>query len=60
MYKLWPTEFDTTSTQKFRTRKDIAIPFMQANVALEEGVAEKASAKNIFGTWKPEHDAVRF
>lgn len=60
MYDIWPDEFDTTSKQKFRTRKDTALPFLQANVALEEGVAEKASALNIFGTWKTDHDAVWF
>ncbi|KAH3732348.1 Stealth protein CR1, conserved region 1 [Pelomyxa schiedti] len=54
MYHRWHEEFDRTSRHKFRQRADTALPFLAANVALEENLAVSASSKNIFGTWKPD------
>lgn len=56
MYIRWRKDFDYTSTHKFREGDDTAIPFMHANVALEEfGAKEVKNIKNIYGTWSPSH-----
>eukprot|EP01105_Mastigella_eilhardi_P027902 TRINITY_DN8868_c0_g1_i1.p1 TRINITY_DN8868_c0_g1~~TRINITY_DN8868_c0_g1_i1.p1 ORF type:complete len:366 (-),score=95.11 TRINITY_DN8868_c0_g1_i1:19-1116(-) len=52
MHERWLPEFKLTTSHRFRERDDTAIPFMQANVALEEFGAVNARALNIFGTWK--------
>jgi hypothetical protein len=51
MYSRWQVEFDRTSTHKFRQGDDTALPFLQANVALEEFGADSAKAYNLYGTW---------
>lgn len=57
MYTRWKDAFDLTSTHKFREGDDTALPFMHANVALEEFGAQIKSIKNIYGTWSPSHSS---
>lgn len=55
MYERWKDAFDLMSTHKFREGDDTALPFMYANVALEEFGAETRNIKNLYGTWTPNH-----
>lgn len=51
----WAKEFEWTSRNKFRGSRDIVLPFMHHNVALEEGFGTKVRAKNGGGTWGFNH-----
>lgn len=51
----WPNEFAFTTNNKFREHKDIAVPFMHHNIALEEGIGSKARGKNGGGSWRSNH-----
>lgn len=55
MYERWKNEFDYTSSHRFRNWDDTALPFMQANVAIEEFGAKSVDRKDIFGTWSKDH-----
>lgn len=55
MGNTWSSEFDYTSKNRFRDGKDIAVPFMHHNVALEEGLGRKVHARNAGGSWKSNH-----
>lgn len=55
MGNTWRDEFAYTSKNKFRESKDIAVPFMHHNIALEEGLGKRAYAKNAGGSWKSNH-----
>eukprot|EP00727_Mastigamoeba_balamuthi_P004961 m51a1_g14463 hypothetical protein (371) ;mRNA; f:662529-663990 len=54
MYARWTAEFERASSHKFRQGDDTALPFMQANVALEEFGATQSNAQNMYGTWTPD------
>lgn len=56
MYERWKDDFDRTSSHRFRQWDDTALPFMQANVAIEEFGAKSVQRKDIFGTWSKDHD----
>lgn len=56
MYERWKEHFDYTSSNRFRQGDDTAIPFMQANVAIEEFGGKSVDRKDIFGTWSKNHD----
>jgi len=47
----WKNEIDYTCTHRRRHENDTAMPFMQANVALEEFGAKKQNLPGLFGTW---------
>eukprot|EP00727_Mastigamoeba_balamuthi_P002524 m51a1_g12269 hypothetical protein (348) ;mRNA; f:212886-214384 len=47
----WRSEYEVTSSHRFRQQVDIATPFLQANLALEEGLATKERSPNIGGSW---------
>ena len=49
--KRWPEEVLETSRNKFRTGEDLQLPFLQANVALEEFGASSVKMKDMYGTW---------
>lgn len=51
MYERWKSDFDYTSSNRFRKWDDTALPFMQANVAIEEFGGKSVDRKDIFGTW---------
>lgn len=54
MYERWPDYFDRTASHKFRQGDDTAIPFMHANVAIEEFGAKTSNAvTGMYGTWTP-------
>lgn len=56
MYERWKEDFDYTSSHRFRRGDDTALPFMQANVAIEEFGAKSVNRKDIFGTWNKNHE----
>ncbi|KAH3764412.1 sugar phosphotransferase [Pelomyxa schiedti] len=54
MYTRWKTEFDRTSTHRFRNGDDTAVPFIQSAVALEEyGGVRTTDVHGMYGTWTP-------
>jgi len=52
----WHDKIMETSANKFRKGEDTAMPFMQANVALEEFGATKENFRGIYGTWSKDSD----
>ena len=56
MYERWKSHFDLTSSHRFRRWDDTALPFMQANVAIEEFGGKSVDRKDIFGTWTKDHE----
>ena len=50
----WKKEIDFTCTHRRRHANDTAMPFMQANVALEEYGAKSTPSTNLFGVWTPD------
>eukprot|EP01105_Mastigella_eilhardi_P001730 TRINITY_DN1209_c0_g1_i2.p1 TRINITY_DN1209_c0_g1~~TRINITY_DN1209_c0_g1_i2.p1 ORF type:complete len:269 (-),score=56.52 TRINITY_DN1209_c0_g1_i2:66-872(-) len=54
MYSRWQPYFDATSHHKFRQGDDVAVPFMHANVAMEEfGATRSDVIQGMYGTWTP-------
>ena len=47
----WPAQWAYTERNRFRDERDNAIPFLHANVALEEGVGRSTPARNAGGAW---------
>ena len=59
--KHWPDETIKTSSHKFRQEDDLAIPFLQMNVALEEFGAsvatdEHGESRTMYSVWTPDHN----
>jgi len=52
----WHNHIERTSSHRFRQGDDTAMPFMQANVALEEFGASKEFIRSIYGTWTTDKD----
>ena len=52
----WPAESRRTSAHRFRADDDLAVPFLQMNVALEEFGATVAHRPHrlAYGTWSPD------
>ena len=51
----WPRELAATCQHRFRHANDTAMPFMHANVALEEFGAHAAPhSTNLYGVWTPD------
>ena len=51
----WRRELDATCRHRFRHANDTAMPFMQANVALEEfGARAAPHSTNHYGVWTPD------
>ena len=52
----WPAETRRTSAHRFRADDDLAVPFLQMNVALEEFGATVAHRPDrlAYGTWSPD------
>jgi hypothetical protein len=55
MWQHWPDAFVYTSRNRFRDPKDVAVPFMHHNVALEEHEATKERGVNGGGAWRTNH-----
>ena len=56
IYSLWPAEFIATSARKFRDSLDTSLPFMHANIALEEGAGRAEFGEGGGGgSWTESH-----
>ena len=51
----WPEQWAYSEKNRFRNDKDNAIPFLHANVALEEGVGKSTPSNNAGGAWNNNH-----
>ena len=55
MANRWPEQYAFSEKNRFRNDKDNAIPFLHANVALEEGIGVSKPSKNSGGSWFSNH-----